>query len=176
MGLIYLNGAKNIGLVEVDVEAVHGTDNMAAIGMEGGTNGVKVINSRIWGGGRTIFLRGGGERSTWASNTLFHGNTVGNGRNACWQFSGGKNSVIERNTCAPTTYSEWRAPEFRIKYGEGILLAGAADVLVSRNRIHGPARQGTPEAAATRGRLGTPRQRHQHDVGRCCKRGPSLGH
>ena len=84
-----------------------------------------VVHSRIAGGERTIFLGGSfGVESTWNHDLFFYGNEFICGTHNCFQFSGGRDAVIEDN-------------DFHDPKGGGVLTAGATRIVVRRNRMRG---------------------------------------
>ncbi len=91
----------------------------------GPTHDIKVLRSKIAGGERTIFLGGSfGLEATWNHHLEFRQNEFICGTHNCFQFSGGRDAVIEDN-------------DFHNPKGSGVLTAGATRIVIARNRMRG---------------------------------------
>jgi len=127
--VVNLNGASFIVFdgVTLDVGSAT-TSGLELFNSNGGpTHHVRVLRSKVAGGERTIFLGGSfGPEATWNHDLEFRKNEFICGTHNCFQFSGGRDAVIEDN-------------DFHDPKGGGVLTAGAARVQILRNRMRGDA-------------------------------------
>lgn len=125
--VVNLNGASYIVFDGVDLNVgTQTTSGLELFNSSGGpTHHVKVLNSKIAGGERTIFLGGSfGLEATWNHDLEFRKNDFVCGTHNCFQFSGGRDAVIEDN-------------DFHDPKGGGVLTAGATRITIARNRMRG---------------------------------------
>jgi hypothetical protein len=126
--------------LEIDVGVLDTTGlHLHGQGAAGATHDVRVIDSKIWGGARTIFILGKFAPSdTWNHHLEFLGNDFACGTHNCFQLSGARDTRIEGNV-------------FHDPKGDGVLTAGATRIQILRNRM-----RGTKTVVAGAVRLATP--------------------
>lgn len=119
----YMSRSDNIRLERVDIDL--GTQDKTALQIANGSAWVTVIDSRVVGGARTIFMSGSfGPSMTWNNNLTFSRNEFVCGSRNCFQLSGARDTVIDDN-------------HFHDPIGDGVLMAGATRISVTRNRMFG---------------------------------------
>lgn len=124
--VVNLNNASYVVFdgVTLDVGSAT-TSGLELFNSQGPTHHVKVLRSKVAGGERTIFLGGRfGLEATWNHDLEFRNNELICGTHNCFQFSGGRDAVIEDN-------------DFHDPKGGGVLTAGAARIQILRNRMRG---------------------------------------
>ncbi len=139
--VVNLNNASYVVFdgVTIDVGTAT-TSGLELFNSSGGpTHHVKVLRSKVAGGERTIFLGGSfGLEATWNHDLEFRQNELICGTHNCFQFSGGRDAVIEDN-------------DFHDPKGGGVLTAGAARIQILRNRM-----RGDPTVSSAAVQLATP--------------------
>jgi hypothetical protein len=125
--VVNLNNASYLVFDQIELDVGAQTTSGLEIFNSGGgpTHHLKVLRSKIAGGERTIFLGGSfGLEATWNHDLEFRQNELICGTHNCFQFSGGRDAVIEDN-------------DFHDPKGAGVLTAGAARIVIARNRMRG---------------------------------------
>jgi len=125
-GTVNFQGAHDITFDGVDLDVgAQDISGLELFNSRGATHDIRVINSRIAGGARTIFMGGRfGLEETWNHHLEFRNNEFICGTHNCFQLSGARDVLIEDN-------------HFHDPRGAGVLTAGAARVVISRNRMIG---------------------------------------
>jgi hypothetical protein len=136
-GTVKLDGSSNFifngvtldgGATEDAALQIHGQSSAGA------SHDVLVEDSKILGGGRTIFVLGAFAPSDkWNHHLTFVRNDITCGSHNCWQVSGGRDMLIADNKINGTTT-------------DGVLTAGGTRISIVRNRFHGMGSK--PPAAA----------------------------
>ena len=158
-GTVKLDGSSNFIFHAVTLDG--GATEEAALQIHGqsaagASHDVLVEDSKILGGGRTIFVLGAFAPSDkWNHHLTFVRNDITCGSHNCWQISGGRDMLIADNKINGTTT-------------DGVLTAGGTRISILRNRFHGmgmkPPGGGAPRFA--RRRMGQLRRRREHDLER----------
>jgi hypothetical protein len=136
-GTVKLDGSSNFIFTGVTLDA--GATEEAALQIHGqsaagASHDVLVEDSKILGGGRTIFVLGAFAPSDkWNHHLTFVRNDITCGSHNCWQVSGGRDMLIADNKINGTTT-------------DGVLTAGGTRISIVRNRFHGMGSK--PPAAA----------------------------
>jgi hypothetical protein len=134
-GTVMLDGSSNFLFREVTLDG--GATEDAALQIHGqsaagASHDVRVEDSVIKGGGRTIFVLGAFAPSDkWNHHLTFVRNDITCGSHNCFQISGGRDMVISDNKINGTNSA-------------GVLSAGGTRISVVRNRFHGTGK--TPAA------------------------------
>lgn len=125
-GTVNLNNSHHVTFDHVDLDV--GTQDISGLELfnsAGATHDVKVLDSRIANGARTIFMGGRfGMDPTWNHHLEFRRNEFICGTHNCFQLSGARDTVIEDN-------------EFHDPKGAAVLTAGATRITIARNRMRG---------------------------------------
>jgi len=136
-GTVMLDGSSNFTFREVTLDAGAGEEAALQIhgqSSAGASHDVLVEDSKILGGGRTIFVLGAFAPSDkWNHHLTFLRNDITCGSHNCWQISGGRDMLIADNKINGTTT-------------DGVLSAGGTRISILRNRFHGMGMK--PPAAA----------------------------
>jgi len=136
-GTVKLDGSSNFIFNTVTLDG--GATEEAALQIHGqsaagASHDVLVEDSKILGGGRTIFVLGAFAPSDkWNHHLTFVRNDITCGSHNCWQISGGRDMLIADNKINGTTT-------------DGVLTAGGTRISILRNRFHGMGMK--PPAAA----------------------------
>jgi hypothetical protein len=140
--VVNLNNASYVVFDQVNLVVAAGTSGLELFNSSGGpTHHVKVLRSHVEGGDRTVFLGGSfGLEATWNHDLEFRQNDFVCGTHNCFQFSGGRDAIIDDN-------------DFHDPKGDGVLTAGAARITITRNRFRGdPTVSSSAIALATPGK------------------------
>jgi Right handed beta helix region len=127
-GTVELDGSSDFTFESVTLDG--GDSSEAALhiqgqGSDGASHHVRVEDSVVQGGGRTVFVLGRFAASDeWNHHISFVKNVLSCGQNTCFQLSGARDMLIEDNVINGTDTS-------------GVLTAGATRITIARNRFLG---------------------------------------
>lgn len=125
-GTVNLNNSHHVTFDHVNLDV--GTADVSGLELfnsAGATHDIRVLDSRVAGGARTIFMGGRfGLEATWNHHLEFRRNEFICGTHNCFQLSGARDTVIEDN-------------DFHDPKGAGVLTAGATRITIARNRMRG---------------------------------------
>jgi hypothetical protein len=140
---VLLEGAHDIILQMVVLDPGTASEE-AALQLQGQGSGgachhITVADSSLANGGRTVFILGRFAPSeTWNHDLLFTRNEITCGSHVCFQLSGARDAVIERNLMHGSV-------------GSAVLTAGATRIQVRQNRFEGSNMQGSAVQIASPG-------------------------
>lgn len=125
---VMLDGSSNFLFQSVTLDGGAGEDAALQIhgqSAAGASHDIVVEDSKILGGGRTIFVLGAFAPSDkWNHHLTFVRDDITCGSHNCFQISGGRDMLIADNKINGTTT-------------DGVLSAGGTRISILRNRFHG---------------------------------------
>jgi hypothetical protein len=140
---LLLEGAHDITLHAVVLDPGTASDQ-AALQLQGQGSGgachhITVEDSSLANGGRTVFILGRfAAADTWNHDLHFTRNEITCGSHVCFQLSGARDAVIERNLMHGSV-------------GSAVLTAGATHIQIRQNRFEGANMQGSAVQLASPG-------------------------
>lgn len=125
-GTVNLNNSHHVTFDHVDLDVgAQDISGLELFNSAGATHDVRVVDSRIANGARTIFMGGRfGMEPTWNHHLEFRRNEFICGTHNCFQLSGARDTIIEDN-------------DFHDPKGAAVLTAGATRITIARNRMRG---------------------------------------
>lgn len=138
---VNLDASESITFQHVQMSAPAGKSVLRIYGQRNGANSnIKIYDSEIRGGQRTVFILGRFAPSEeWNSGLEFVRNHIECGTATCMQVSGGRDILLADNT-------------FESAKGVGLLTAGATRLHIERNQFTGHTDAGVGMNLATPGR------------------------